>query len=188
MSGPLTPPPAHTLTWSDALSLQMPVMDRTHVEFVDLLAAVDSSDDTALVARWAALVAHTVEHFGQEDAWMAATGFAPEHCHATQHKVVLQVLREGLKAGEAGQLAVIRQMASELALWFPHHAQTMDASLALHMKSMGYDPETGQLARPEQLPAQAISGCGGACSSEASIENSTEAAAAPQADISPAVA
>ena len=157
------------LTWSEALSLQMPVMDRTHVEFVDLLAAVEGSEDTALVTRWAALVAHTTEHFGQEDAWMAATGFAPENCHATQHKVVLQVLREGLKAGEAGQLAVIRQMAGELALWFPHHAQTMDASLALHMKSMGYDPETGQVARPEQMPEQAISGCGGACSTDADI-------------------
>ena len=158
-----------TLTWSDALSLQMPVMDRTHVEFVDLLAAVDGSDEAQLLGHWRALVSHTEAHFGQEDAWMAATGFAPENCHATQHKVVLQVLREGLKAGEAGQLQVIRQMAGELALWFPHHAQTMDASLALHMKSMGYDPETGQVARPEQMPAQAINGCGGACSTSAEI-------------------
>jgi hemerythrin-like metal-binding protein len=165
-----------TLTWSDALSLQMPVMDRTHVEFVDLLAAVEHSDDTQLTARWAALVAHTAEHFAQEDAWMAATGFAPDNCHATQHKVVLQVLREGLQAGEAGQLQVIRQMASELALWFPQHAQTMDAALALHMKSLGHDPETGRVAHPDQWPAQAISGCGGACSAPSSDALSPAAA------------
>ena len=34
-------------------------------------------------------------------------------------------------------------MASELALWFPQHAQSMDASLALHLRRVGFDPATG---------------------------------------------
>lgn len=154
------------LVWSDALSLSMPVMDTTHREFVDLLAQVATSHDAALLGHWHALVAHTQAHFDQEDRWMAATGFAPNSCHATQHAVVLKVLREGTAFGLQGDLAPIRQMAHELALWFPNHAQSMDAGLALHMKSVGYDPLTGQLSQPEALPEQAISGCGGACSSE----------------------
>jgi hemerythrin-like metal-binding protein len=156
-----------TLVWSEALSLAMPVMDTTHQEFVDLLARVESASDQALTAAWQTLVDHTDEHFSREDAWMTATGFAPANCHSTQHAVVLKVLREGAQRGQAGDLGVIRQIARELALWFPQHAQTMDAGLALHLKSMGYDPETGALADPSQLPATAISGCGGACTPSA---------------------
>ena len=159
---PVTP----GLVWSDALSLSMPVMDQTHVEFVELLATVQQASDDDLVAHWQALVDHTEAHFAQEDRWMLATGFAPGSCHLTQHAVVLKVLKEGLTLGQQGQLPPIRQMAHELTLWFPHHAQTMDAGLALHLKSVGYDPVTGALSQPEALPAQAIHGCGGACSDE----------------------
>lgn len=155
-----------SLVWSDALSLSMPAMDTTHQEFIDLLAQVEGADDAALLPHWRALIAHTVDHFGREDQWMKDTGFAPGNCHSTQHAVVLQVLREGESKGAAGDLAPIRQMAQELTLWFPHHAQNMDFGLALHLKSMGYDPETGALCQPENLPAQAISGCGGACSDQ----------------------
>jgi len=156
-----------SLVWSDALSLSMPVMDSTHQEFVDLLASVQQSDDAALLHRWQALIDHTEEHFAREDKWMQDTGFAPGNCHSSQHTVVLKVLREGVARGLEGDLATIRQMAHELTLWFPHHAQNMDFGLALHLKSMGYDPETGELAKPELLPEQAISGCGGSCSTPA---------------------
>ena len=109
---------------------------------------------------------------------MQATGFAPENCHSTQHKVVLQVLREGARKGrDDGDLAVIRQMAHELTLWFPHHAQTMDAGLALHLKSVGYDPATGQLASPDALPTGALTGCGSGSCSDRPAEEAAPAAA-----------
>jgi hemerythrin-like metal-binding protein len=152
-----------TLVWSDALSLSMPVMDATHQEFVELLAQVQDSDDASLRAHWQALIEHTDAHFAQEDRWMQATGFAAGNCHSTQHAVVLNVLREGAVRAEAGDLGPIREMAHELTLWFPHHAQNMDFGLALHLKSLGYDPATGELRQPEALPKEAISGCGGAC-------------------------
>jgi hemerythrin-like metal-binding protein len=151
------------LVWSDALSLSMPAMDATHQEFIDLLAAVEHADDASLVRHWHALVEHTHAHFANEDKWMRDTGFAPNNCHSTQHAVVLEVLRDGAKRGAQGDLAAIRQMAAELAVWFPHHAQSMDMGLSLHLKSLGYDPETGAVGQPDALPAQAISGCGGTC-------------------------
>lgn len=168
-----TAPVAPELAWSDALSLSMPVMDQTHVEFVDLLALVQQAEDAELVSRWQTLVEHTDEHFSQEDRWMLATGFAPGSCHLTQHAVVLKVLREGLELGRQGQLQPIRQMAHELTIWFPHHAQTMDSGLALHLKSVGYDPLTGEITQPEALPQQALSGCGTSCSSDADDEADT---------------
>ena len=92
-----------------------------------------------------------------------ATRFASGNCHSMQHKVVLQVMREGAAMGARGELEPIRQMARELAVWFPQHAQAMDAALALHLRRAGFDPVTGQVHAPEALPAELIHGCGGHC-------------------------
>ncbi len=168
-------PVAPGLIWSDALNLSLPVMDRTHEEFVELLGQVQQAEDADLLWRWQELVAHTQAHFDQEDRWMLATGFAPGSCHITQHAVVLKVLKEGLEQGHQGQLWPIRQMAHELTLWFPHHAQTMDAGLALHLKSVGHDAGTGAVSRPEALPQEMISGCGGACGDRVTDEPAVDA-------------
>ncbi len=93
------------LEWSDALALDLPIMDDTHREFVDLLAAVERAHDAALPAAWQVLIDHTDTHFGQEDAWMRATRFSSSNCHTTQHHVVLSVMREGAAGGD---LAMIR--------------------------------------------------------------------------------
>ena len=158
------------LQWSAALSLEMPVMDETHQEFVVLLSKVVLSPDVSLLAAWSKLIEHTQAHFDQEDRWMQATGFAPGNCHASQHSVILQVMREGEQRGLAGDYAVVRQMAYELGLWFPQHAQSMDASLALHLRSAGYDPTTGAICASDSLPAVPIHGCGGSSCSTSATE------------------
>lgn len=158
---------APSLAWSEALALGLPFMDDTHEEFVDLLARCESAADAELPALWNELVEHTAEHFAREDAWMRDTGFASGNCHSVQHKVVLQVLREGDKFAQSGDLAPARQMIHELGIWFPHHAQSMDAALALHLRGIGYDPVTGEVRMPEALPQAEIHGCGGATCSPA---------------------
>jgi len=168
------------LIWSDALSLCLPAMDDTHREFVDLLAAVEQAGDDHVLAAWQMLVDHTVDHFGQEDRWMRETGFAPGNCHSTQHTVVLQVMREGTKRGAAGELNVVREMAQELADWFPSHAQNMDAALALHLKSVGYDTGSGRITHPEQLPEDALTHCGGGrCGERAEAKQANAAGTLP---------
>jgi hemerythrin-like metal-binding protein len=151
-----------TLVWSDALSLELDFMDDTHREFVDLLAATELADDDTVLACFEALIDHTDDHFGREDRWMKDTQFSSSNCHAMQHNVVLQVMREGLKRGkENADLKTVRQMAHELGIWFPQHAQTMDAALALHLRRVGYDAETGIVSAPDALPEGEIHGCGG---------------------------
>lgn len=151
------------LEWSDALSLDLPIMDDTHREFVELLAIAQGSPDEALHASWQQLVDHTAEHFGQEDRWMLATRFSSINCHTMQHKVVLEVMREGSALAASGNTAALREMASELALWFPKHAQSMDAALALHLRREGYDPVTGVVSSPAEQSSSGqalITGCG----------------------------
>ena len=150
-----------TLVWSDQLLLGVPAMDATHQEFVALLADTEAAPDEALPAAWDALVTHTQAHFEREDGYMRATRFASGNCHTTHHKMVLDVLRQGLALGQAGDLAPIRQMAQELAVWFPQHADSMDAALAMHLQRVGFDPATGTMAHADALPAEVIHGCGG---------------------------
>jgi hemerythrin-like metal-binding protein len=157
------------LEWSDALSLDLPLMDDTHREFVDLLAAVQRAGDAQLLPAWQTLIDHTDAHFAQEDRWMLATRFASSNCHSLQHKVVLQVMREGAVLALSGNLAAVRAMAGELALWFPQHAQSMDAALALHLRRVGFDPATGRVCSPDALPLELVHGCGGASCSEPAV-------------------
>lgn len=163
------------LEWSDALALDLPLMDDVHREFVDLLAAVDRAADADVLSAWHTLVEHTDHHFAQEDAWMASTRFASGNCHSVQHQVVLKVMREGAVRAEQGDLTVLRVMANELALWFPQHAQSMDAALALHLRRVGFDPASGVVHAPHALPEEWIQGCGGAsCSDEPAAKSAVD--------------
>jgi hemerythrin-like metal-binding protein len=151
------------LTWNESLALNNAQMDRTHEEFVGLLAACAAAlpgPDAPLLQAFELLTLHTVEHFAQEDRWMAATGFAPDNCHANQHQAVLAVMQECVnRARNGGDSEPLRLAVDELALWFPQHAQSMDAALAEHLASLDFDPATGQCAR--NAPADALTGCGG---------------------------
>ena len=152
------------LAWTDELANHHPQMDETHQEFVQLIneleaARVAGAED--LIARYDALIDHTVEHFAQEDRWMAATGFTPENCHTNQHKQVLELLNEvRRRVVDEGQDELLPRLLPELATWFEQHAQSMDAALIFHMGEVGYDATSGQIERPVQ-PEAAISGCGG---------------------------
>lgn len=130
----------NTVEWSDALRLDYPPMDDVHHAFVDLLALAQTAPDEALPQAWSAVLDHTVRHFGSEDEWMRRTRFAAADNHIMQHKVVLNVMREGLVLARAGDLKAVRDMAGELAVWFAKHTQSLDAALALHMRGAGTEP------------------------------------------------
>lgn len=124
----------NTVEWSDALSLDFEPMDKVHREFVDLLALAQSAPDSALPQAWSAVVDHTAQHFGREDEWMRKTRFSSADNHILQHRVVLNVLREGLVMARTGDIERVREMAGELAAWFAKHTQSLDAALALHLR------------------------------------------------------
>lgn len=154
-----------TLTWNDALALQHPQLDRTHEEFVILLgelqALLEESGGNDPLPLYARLLAHTEAHFSMEEAWMAATGFAPDNCHSRQHAMVLDVMRQvQVHCHRENDLAPLRNLAEELVNWFPAHAEMMDAALVFHMAQLGYEPATGAIARPVAADAVPITSCG----------------------------
>lgn len=154
------------LAWTESLVLNQPQLDTTHQEFVELLnafgAALDAGSDA--LPAFEALLAHTEAHFAMEEDWMARCGFEPQNCHAGQHAMVLNVMREARRyANELNDrepLAILRQ---ELTQWFPGHAEMMDAALVFTMEQRGFDPATGECREPVTAGASG-SGCGsGSC-------------------------
>ena len=155
-----------TLAWTDKLVLNQPTLDATHEEFVELLNAFGAALDDGLDAlpAYQALLAHTQAHFAMEEDWMARCGFEPQNCHASQHAMVLNVMREALRyANELNDREPLNILRTELAGWFPQHAEMMDAALVFTMEQRGFDPVTGEC---RELAAEAAShSCGsGSCS------------------------
>ncbi|HET9646190.1 MAG TPA: hemerythrin domain-containing protein [Burkholderiaceae bacterium] len=153
------------LVWTEDLRLNQPQMDRTHEEFVELLAAVraelGAGRSPQALAAFDRLLQHTVDHFAQEDRWMQATGFSPQNCHSVQHATVLSLMREALRAArEEARWEPLNALSAGLGEWFVQHAQMMDGGLVLHMAELRFDPVTGRALG--ELPPQAITHCGGA--------------------------
>jgi hemerythrin len=128
-----------TLEWTDSLVLGDARIDDTHREFVDMLNAVGDASDETMLASIDALIAHTEEHFGQEQRWMAATNFPPTHCHLDEHTGVLGAMQETRNYVADGKYNVGRVLARELANWFTSHAATMDNMLAQWLKAQNFD-------------------------------------------------
>jgi hemerythrin-like metal-binding protein len=107
-----------------------------------------------------AFLDHTVEHFAQEERWMLATGFSADNCHASHHATILETMRAVIEHYEQGDTEIITRLAEALAEWFPGHAATMDAGLAQHLQSVGFDSVTETLADPSRVQSVTMSGCG----------------------------
>ena len=120
--------------WSEALRLDFDPLDTMNRELMQRLARAQAASDAELPQAWADLVAHVATHFGQEDAWMRDTGHGRSEAHALEHRVVLNLLREGIGQIRNGELAPARQMARELGAWFAKHTHAFDAGLALHLR------------------------------------------------------
>jgi hemerythrin len=134
MTAPISRFDSPELEWSDALLLGFPAMDRRHQEFVETLDALRSAADGELGPKLEALRVHLEEHFGEEDKWMADTQFPPRDCHIDEHAAVLKSVREvQALLAQGGHEAICRDLADELARWFPGHADYLDSALAAWM-------------------------------------------------------
>jgi hemerythrin len=98
-----------------------------------------------------------------EEDWMARCGFEAQNCHTSQHAMVLNVMREALRyANELKDREPLNILRTELAGWFPQHAEMMDAALVFTMEQRGFDAVTGECR--EMATESASHSCGsGSC-------------------------
>lgn len=155
--------PVHTTTaleWSPALCVGDDRMDDTHAEFVEQLNQLLATPTDQQLPLYQLFLAHTVEHFAQEERWMLATGFSADNCHAAHHATILETMRAVESHYLQGDTEIISRLAEALAEWFPQHAASMDAGLALHLQSVGFNTQTETLADPSKVRPASMSGCG----------------------------
>lgn len=136
------------MEWTDKLALGLGPMDDTHQEFVDAYNRLVAASGEAQLIEMDAFIAHTVEHFDQENRWMELIGFPG--CHKAEHDRVLAVCRDVRKRMERGDAALGRQLLQELPIWFDNHVATMDSALAAYIDSIGFDTRTGEVRKPPQ--------------------------------------
>jgi hemerythrin len=151
---------AFGLHWTPELQTGDSRMDHTHEEFVDMLNRLLATPQSEQLPLYREFVAHTEEHFAQEERWMIATGFAPDNCHASHHATILETLHAVIPHYQNDDPEIITRLAEALVEWFPQHAASMDAGLALHMKEVGFDSHTETLADPARVKTATMSGCG----------------------------
>uniref|UniRef100_UPI0033426F17 bacteriohemerythrin n=1 Tax=Limnohabitans sp. TaxID=1907725 RepID=UPI0033426F17 len=139
------------MVWTDSLNTGDARMDDTHHEFMAMVNQILATPEEEQLPVYQAFLKHTVEHFAQEERWMLATGFSADNCHAEHHATILETMR----VVEAHYLdtdkQIITRMAEALIEWFPGHAASMDAGLAAHLKSVGFDSVTETLADPSAI-------------------------------------
>lgn len=123
----------NAFAWEDRYLLGYGPMDDTHREFVELVDALLTVDDSQLEKTLAEFARHAVTHFEQENAWMETDGFPARDCHVDEHNKVLESVRDVQKLLAEGDTAVVRELAVALKDWFPGHADYMDSALATWM-------------------------------------------------------
>lgn len=154
------------MEWNAQFELGLGRMDDTHREFVELYNLIVQAEPADFIARLDAFIAHTEAHFDQENRWMEKVNFPG--CHRAEHDRVLAVMRDVRARVERGDMFLGRRLVEELPAWFDNHVGGMDAALAFHLQSIGFDVETGTIAG---APADGCAGSsGGGCGCSAPQE------------------
>jgi hemerythrin-like metal-binding protein len=148
------------LEWAPGLQTGDARMDETHEEFVVMLNQLLATPQDQQLPLYREFVEHTAAHFAQEERWMLATGFTADNCHASHHATIMETLHAVIPHYQNDDPEIITRLAEALVEWFPQHAASMDAGLALHLKDVGFDSRTETLADPDRVRPATMSGCG----------------------------
>lgn len=116
--------------WSDRFLLGHPPMDEVHKKFVDIVGRMERAADSELVGLLEVFAEHARSHFDTENGWMVDTGFPARDCHIDEHAAVMRSVEKVRALVAGGNYAICRELVSELARWFPGHADHLDSALA----------------------------------------------------------
>ena len=139
--------------WKPGYALGFGTMDETHREFVLLVGALLASVDADVPAALDRLEDHLQRHFNEERQWMASTDFPSASCHLDEHAAVLKSVAEVQVVVRAGRVSVARELAAELARWFPEHTEAMDMGLAKWMVKLKLGGAPVMIRRGAARPA-----------------------------------
>lgn len=107
-------------------------IDTTHAEMAELVAALNSATDADYPALFATLIEHTERHFEGEEEMMRESGFIHAAEHITEHRQMLQEMRQFQQRRLPISRAYVRERIPER---FNLHIVRMDSLLAAWQRS-----------------------------------------------------
>ena len=119
------------LQWSDDLDVHVDAMNSEHKELIRLMNDVSDANATGVRASVAGalerLVAYTVKHFENEEAYMASIDFAGLATHKLIHKDLLdRVGRFVSDFHDSGGAQLPKAFFDFLKFWLLSHIQGID--------------------------------------------------------------
>lgn len=118
----------------DNLHLNIPAMDKTHDEFLEILERVRSADKAEFLPLFEEMIEHTKEHFSFEEDMMQTHNFYGRQEHVDEHTNLLdemQYFYEKAKRMPMIGLSYINNYALEK---FTRHIINIDSQLAMFLK------------------------------------------------------
>lgn len=118
----------------DTLRLNIPSMDTTHEEFLEILKCVKAADKTDFLALFNTLIEHTQEHFAFEEDMMQTYNFYAQQEHRDEHANLLDEMHYFYK--KAQRMPVLgRSYINDYALEkFTRHIINIDSQFAMFLK------------------------------------------------------
>lgn len=106
-------------------------IDAIHAELAELVTALNTASDASYVELYARLIVHTEAHFSEEETMMRESGFIHAAEHLTEHRQMLQEMRQF----QQRRLPICRAYARErLPERFQLHIIRMDSLLAAWLR------------------------------------------------------
>ncbi|MDD4884983.1 hemerythrin family protein [Sulfuricurvum sp.] len=115
----------------ESLKVGIESIDRRHEEFWELFENLKSASDDTFSAAFEGLIAHTKEHFAEEESDMSHLDYPNHKEHVAEHQKALDEMGYFLQKAQSGRLMFAKAYARDrLGDWFRNHLLNMDSDLA----------------------------------------------------------
>jgi len=119
----------------DNLRVGVTSIDSRHEEFWSLFEKLKASNDAEFLAVFEKLVAHTKEHFAEEEADMESREYPNKYEHQQEHQKALDEMGYFMDKAKSGKLFFAKAYANDRLMdWFGQHLLNMDSDLARVLK------------------------------------------------------
>ncbi len=109
-------------------------IDLDHVEFSSLIEQLERVDNVGFPTLFDQLLAHTEQHFAQENELMENSQFPALQEHKGEHVRVIGEFRQFKLRVDKGLVAFGRSFLRDRVVpWFKLHITTMDSALVSHL-------------------------------------------------------
>ena len=118
----------------NTLTLNIPIMDKVHDEFLSLLSQLQSCEAKEFLALFEELIEHTKDHFAFEEDLMKEFDFYGKEEHMQEHSMLLDEMEYFYKKAEKmlplGQSYINDYVHDK----FKRHVMNIDSQFAMYLK------------------------------------------------------